>query len=110
MPILVLVPLIVLGIVLLFPFVGCVGDDYQKGYDEGKKVGTDEGTKAGTEAGTQAGIQTGIDIGKKQQGDAETEEEESKKYYNVVLAEKDLISYWRLSEGEVGDLTAVDSA
>ena len=72
-------PLVVLAIVALFGFVGCVGDDaIAQAQDEGKKEGS---------AAAQAAVQA---------------TQQAAKYQNVVLVDPNLISYWRLSEGETG--------
>lgn len=89
-----LVPLIVLGVVLLFPFMGCVGEDpYIQGREDERK---EQEEKRAEEK-------------KIEQQDKEAEEQAAL-YQSVVNAEPFLVSYWRLSEGEVGDLTARDSA
>jgi len=75
-----LTPLIVLVIIGLFGFVGCVGDEAQW-YSDGQ---TDEKTA----------VQTQVTAAK---------------YENVVLATSGLVSYWRLSEGETGNPIAPDS-
>lgn len=80
-------PLVVLAIVALFGFVGCVGDDaIAQAQDEGKKEGS---------AAAQAAVQA---------------TQQAAKYQNVVLVDPNLISYWRLSEGETGTSVSPDSA
>jgi hypothetical protein len=93
----VLIPLLVLVIMLLFPFVGCVGEDPEQAYERGKK---EEAERQEEER----------KIEKEAEASQKAAAEEERKYQNVVLKEADLVSYWRLSEGEVGDLTAKDSA
>jgi hypothetical protein len=91
------IPLLVLGIVLLFPFVGCMGEDPDLAYDRGKR-----------EAAEQAAEEQ-----KKKEEVEKIQEEEAKKtalYESIVSAEGGLRSYWRLSEGEVGNASAPDSA
>lgn len=97
-----LVPLLVLVASMLFPVIGCTGEDPDLAYDRGKK----EGEQAGRAAGEQAGEQKGkAEAEKEQQAQAEQE-----KYFNVIAKEPHLMSYWRLSEGETGGTAALDSA
>ena len=85
-----LIALVVLPIMLLLSFAGCVGDDpelvAQKEAAE-KKVAETEKEK-------------------QQQAAAQ----EAAKYHNVIQADPILVSYWRLDELETGDTTAHDSA
>jgi hypothetical protein len=87
-----MVPLLVLGLLSMFPIIGCVGEDPEQAYDRGKE----ETKKA-------------LDEEHQKEKATEAAQKEAEKYENVVLNEPHLVSYWRLSEGPVGSLTAEDS-
>lgn len=95
------IALLVLPIVVLFGFSGCVGDDPQtisdlKDENKDLKGKLDDATEKAGAAGEKA----------KKDDDAK----EARKYQNVVGHEPNLASYWRLSEGETGNAVAIDSA
>jgi hypothetical protein len=85
-----LIPVLVLAMLVLFRFVGCVGEDPDHAYGRGQQ---DEATKQD-----------------EQHQQEQATQKELAKYTTVVGTEPDLISYWRLSEGESGGTTAKDSA
>ena len=100
----ILIPLIaflVLPIVLLFGFTGCVGDDperiaqLEEEADKLKDQIEDERQKA-----DQSAQQIANDAAIK----------DARKYPNVIKAEEALVCHWRLSEGETGNAVALDSA
>jgi Concanavalin A-like lectin/glucanases superfamily len=93
LPLEVLVPLLLLGLACLFPFLGCTGEDPTAAYERGK---ADEKKQQDDE-----------DTAKKAQDQQQAEQE---KYENKVGLTPDIVSYWRLSEGESGDMTAYDKA
>ncbi|MBW3579251.1 MAG: hypothetical protein KY462_16260 [Actinobacteria bacterium] len=97
---LVLVPLLVLPVVLLFSFAGCVGEGpYLKGKEEGRAIGKEEGFADGRAEGEQIGKDTAA-------ADAAAEAA-AKKYDNIVRfgPAEDLRGYWRLDDQGV---TAAD--
>lgn len=96
--ILLLVPLLLLPIVALLGFSGCVGDDPAQIADQAKAQ-----QKTADDAAAAAD--------KKQQDDAlakEAAEKAAKLYQNQVSAQAELVSYWRLGEA-AGSTVAKDS-
>lgn len=89
-----LVALLVLPVILLFAFAGCVGDDpvlRQQKEEAEKKLAEKEKEQVA-------------------QKEAEKAADEAAKYDNIVEAESLLVSYWRLDEEESGGTVATDSA
>ena len=98
---LLIIALVVLPIVLLFGFAGCVGDDPETiARLEEEKKDLEEKLKDEAEKVGAAVEQDKMDAAAK----------EAKKYHNVVKAEPNLVCHWRLSEGETGNAVAVDRA
>lgn len=93
----VLIPLVVLAIISLFPILGCIGEDPDVAYARGKEEGKKE--------------QEGVDKTQREAEEATKKaQKEAQKYDKVVGAVPDLVSYWRLSEGEIDNVIAKDSA
>lgn len=98
---LLIVALVVLPIVLLFGFAGCIGDDPETiSRLEEEKKGLEEKLKDEKDKVAAAVDQSLKDAAAK----------EAKMYHNVVKAEPNLVCHWRLSEGEAGNAVAIDSA
>jgi hypothetical protein len=93
----VLVPLVVLALLLLFPFIGCFGDDPRLGPLQKER----DDAKAEAEE-----LQN--ELAQIEQEKAESAE--ASKYDRMVLGQKDLVSYWRLDEPDAGSTVAKDSA
>jgi hypothetical protein len=94
------IALLVFPIVVIFGFSGCVGDEAQITQLQEQKKDLEDKLKD-----EQAKVGAAVDQDKKDEA-----AKEAKKYHNVVKAEPNLVSHWRLSEGEVGNAVAVDSA
>lgn len=89
-----LLPLVVLAIVLLFPFIGCLGDDPVPQLKKDLKEAQDKAADL----------------------EEQLEREKQKplpppppdKYDEIVLAERDLVSYWKLDEPDAGKTVVAD--
>lgn len=101
-PLMLLIPIAVLAIVLLFPFVGCVGVDPDV-HEQTEKERDEARGKVGD-------LEKQIADDKKQDEDDKAAAAEAAKYQNVVLAEPDLVCYWRLNEPDSASPQAIDSA
>jgi hypothetical protein len=101
---LLLVPLVLLPVVLLLAFAGCLGIDPEIGEAEDKAAAADAAAKAAGERADAAEKQIKDDAQKA------ADDREKKKYENIIGAEANLLCYWRLDEPETGDMTAKDSA
>lgn len=101
MTLILVVALIVLPVMLLLSFAGCVGDDPETIERlEKEKAAAEEKIKA-------IGAQQEADK-KKADDDAKTAADAAK-YFNVVGRNDTLVSYWRLGEVSTGGTTAKDS-
>ncbi len=93
------IAILVLPIVIVFGFSGCVGEDPRIAELEKEKKEVEDKLKDEKDK-----------VGKAIEQDKKDEEAKlAKKYENVVKAEPNLVSHWRLSEGE-GNAVALDSA
>jgi Concanavalin A-like lectin/glucanases superfamily len=94
--------LLVIPLVLIFGYSGCVTDDEVRSSNPYKQLEKDK-----------QAVEKKLED-EKQKGDATeqlaAEEKEKRKYQNVVRGEANLAGYWRLSEGENGNNVAKDSA
>jgi hypothetical protein len=89
-----IVPLVVLAIVLLFPFVGCVGDDP-----------VPQLTKERDEARERvAELEDQLEREKQKPAPPPPPD----KYDEIVLAKPDLVSYWKLDEPDAGQTIVAD--
>jgi hypothetical protein len=111
----IVLPLLVLAIILLFPFVGCVGNDPE--LDEAKKeiekqkgeiddlkdqIQKEEEQDVADAAAAAGAAQAAVAA-------AAAAAIEAGKYHNVVLKESDLVAYWKLDETVSGTTEAIDS-
>jgi hypothetical protein len=95
------IALVVLPIIVVFGFSGCVGDDPER-IEQLEREKKDIENKLNEEK------QKAEEAAK--QIEKEKADTEARKYHNVVKAELNLVSHWRLSEGETGNAVAIDSA
>jgi hypothetical protein len=96
--VLLLVPLLVLPVVLLLGFAGCVGED---AVQQAEAQGKEEGQKAAADAAAAQAAQAAA---------AAAAQKAAAQYDNVILADPNLVAYWRLGELQPDDVTAKDSA
>lgn len=102
----------VLGILTFFPIFGCTGEDpFQQGYDQGKAdAAAAQAETDKKEADHAAAAKAAADEKAKADAAALAAKAEAAKYKNFVPSYADIVSYWRLSDGENGSIQATDSA